>query len=181
MDSNSQNIVPHIYAAEGGWVNDPADAGGETNKGITYRVWCDFFGSDSHDRFMEMSIEDWQTIYIKGYWDKCRCSELPQAVADIVAEYAFMSGPSQAIRTLQTSINKLQGSPSLKVDGVIGSMTIAAAKRCNLGLLCKQLFVERRLFYVAIIARRPANARFRNGWENRLKALEAYIKKNYSI
>jgi lysozyme family protein len=47
-------IIPFIRKAEGGYVNDPDDAGGETNAGITYNVWKTFFG-DTHDRFLKMS------------------------------------------------------------------------------------------------------------------------------
>jgi lysozyme family protein len=179
--ANPDKIVPHIIKWEGGLVNDPMDAGGLTNKGVTYRVWCEHFGRDEMERFKRMDEADWKAIYLKGFWQPMRCEEMPQAIADIVAEFGWMSGHNAAITTLQRAINSVQGEPGLKEDGQIGRFTLAALNKAKPELIATAMIAERRRFYVAIIARRPQNARFRNGWNNRLNALATYLKENYQI
>ena len=37
--ANVDSLLPYILKFEGGFVNDPADAGGATNKGVTIATW----------------------------------------------------------------------------------------------------------------------------------------------
>ena len=37
--ADAQKLVPFILSWEGGYVNDPDDVGGATNKGITIATW----------------------------------------------------------------------------------------------------------------------------------------------
>jgi lysozyme family protein len=39
MNNNFQECLDLVLKAEGGWVNHPSDPGGETNLGVTKRVW----------------------------------------------------------------------------------------------------------------------------------------------
>src|ERR1017187_7977633 len=86
------HIIPFIKTAEGGWVDNVNDSGGETNKGITYTTWVSFFGAD-HDRFMAMSDEDWGAIFKKDYWDQMLGDQIQsQRIADIIVDWVWGSG-----------------------------------------------------------------------------------------
>src|ERR1017187_8999150 len=87
-----KNIIPFIRRAEGGWVNDPLDAGGETNAGITYTAWKIAFG-DTHDRFMAMSDDDWGIVFKSLYWDKMLGDQIDsQRIADVISDWCWGSG-----------------------------------------------------------------------------------------
>src|ERR1035437_10952947 len=90
--ANGLKIIPFIKIAEGGWVNDPNDAGGETNKGITYSVWIANFGN-THSRFMTMSDADWFLIFKKNYWDKILGDQIKsQRIADMIVDWVWGAG-----------------------------------------------------------------------------------------
>ncbi len=42
QDKRFNSIMKHIYNTEGGFVDDPDDAGGRTNKGVTQRTFNDY-------------------------------------------------------------------------------------------------------------------------------------------
>jgi hypothetical protein len=44
MQGNFQDCLELVLKSEGGWVNHPSDPGGETNLGVTKRVWEEYVG-----------------------------------------------------------------------------------------------------------------------------------------
>ena len=50
---------------EGGYVNHPKDPGGETNLGVTKRVYQEHGGTKD---MKDLLVEDVAPIYKKGYW-----------------------------------------------------------------------------------------------------------------
>lgn len=112
-----------VLAHEGGYVNHPKDPGGETNRGVTQRVydgWRKRNGKEPRSvRFIE--ADELQAIYKRQYWDVIRGDELPAGLAYAVFDGAVNSGPAQAVRWLQRALRMNQ------VDGVLGEATLAAA------------------------------------------------------
>lgn len=115
------------HGIEKGYVNNPNDPGGETNHGITAKV------ARAHGYLGDMRdlpVGFARTIARAEYWDRLRLDEIAQLSPRIAMEvfdtnFNFYDGA--AAEFLQRSINAMNrsGLPDLKVDGVIGSGTIA--------------------------------------------------------
>ena len=78
-----------ILHHEGGYVNHPRDPGGETNLGVTKRVYEEFGGEKD---MKDLTVEDVAIIYKKGYWDKCKCDSLPSGLDLVVFDFAVNAG-----------------------------------------------------------------------------------------
>lgn len=122
MNNNFKTSLEHVLQYEGGWSDHPSDPGGATMKGITLAVFRDFYGDDkSKDDLKNISETQLECIYKKGYWDSCRCDELPSGIDFVVFDAAVNSGPGRSAKWLQKAVGA-------GVDGKIGNMTIRHAQ-----------------------------------------------------
>lgn len=106
-----------LIAHEGGEVNDPRDPGGHTKYGISKRAYPDV-------DIASLTLEQAREIYLRDYWLRARCDQLPPAVAFQVFDTAVNSGIGQSIRFLQRAVGVAD-------DGNVGPLTIAAVKRMD--------------------------------------------------
>jgi len=160
-------IIKHTQEWEGGYVNDPDDAGGETNKGITYKTWCGVFGPNEKARFKNMSDADWLMIY-KRYYNEMQGDKInSDAIAYFAAQMMWGSGKKAATKLLQQAAKAL--GCNLDVDGKLGNDTLTAINSLPPRTLFDQLVIERVEFFKAIVKSRPANAKFYKGWLRRLE------------
>ena len=119
MKENYEHCLGMILHHEGGYVNHPKDPGGETNMGVTRRVyenWCleqDLFQKDMKD----LEFSDVAPIYKQNYWDRCKCDSLPNGVDLCVFDMGVNAGTGRGARFLQ----KCVGSVS---DGAVGPNTL---------------------------------------------------------
>lgn len=177
-------LVPFLHKAEGGLSRDKTDTaskfpcptpyqgktGWHTNKGITYQNWVLNFGRSKDDRFFKMNTEDWAKITKSKYWDKWKADQIiSQKVANILVDYVFNSG-SHGIKNVQ----KLVG---VNPDGVVGPKTLDAVNKQSEKEFLTRLYNERYRFYDAIIRSNPTQAKFKNGWYNRVKDLKSFNDK----
>lgn len=111
----------------------------------------------------------WDLIFKVGYWDAVGGDNIAyQPVADLLADYAWGSGPGTAIRAVQGVLNERFGA-GLVVDGAIGPKTLAAINKANGPQLFEALFAEREAFLRSIAARDPQfGAPNLQGWLNRI-------------
>jgi type VI secretion system secreted protein VgrG len=177
QDTSMQDIISFIKSHEGGWVNDPSDSGGETNKGVIYKTWCSVFGTNHHDRFMAMNNEDWYAIFKPNFWDKIRGDDIQStAVANFLVDWFWGSG-SYAIGLkyhgvqygVQPVLNSLGA--SLVVDGDIGKNTLDAINSTDANTLLQALHDNRLAFYNSLADNSPKDQKFLTGWINRLNDL----------
>lgn len=157
---------------EGGYVNDPDDAGGATNKGITWRVynaWRKAKGLAIRSvRFI--TGEEVDQIYKRWYWEPAHCDEIAEKggekLAIAVYDFAVNSGVKRAIEYLQRTVGAAD-------DGVWGPKT---AKRVEGQLLIlgdravTTTYINRRESFFRAIAK-GRNRKFLKGWLNRLNDL----------
>ena len=103
-----------ILHHEGGYVNHPKDPGGETNLGVTKRVYEDFGGTKD---MKDLTREDVEPIYKKNYWDRVKGDDLPAGLDLCVFDFGVNAGTGRAAKYLQTLIGTV-------ADGGIGPNTL---------------------------------------------------------
>ena len=157
-------LKPFILRWEGGFVNDPNDSGGATNKGVTIATFRKYKGASATvDDLKAITDEDWTAIFKTMYWDKCKADEInSQAVANLIVDWYWMSG-TNAIKYVQRLIGTAE-------DGIVGKQTLAKLNAKGDGLVLP-IYDYRKDFYHRIVANRPTQKRFLRGWLNRLNAL----------
>ena len=116
MKSNYDKCLETILHHEGGYVNHPKDPGGETNLGVTKRVYEEHGGTKD---MKELTVEDVAPIYKSGYWDKMKGDELPTGLDLCVFDFGVNAGPGRSAKYLQTMIGTV-------ADGGIGPNTLKA-------------------------------------------------------
>lgn len=116
MQTNYKHALEVILHHEGGYVNHPKDPGGETNLGVTKRVYEEWGGEKD---MVDLLVEDVAPIYQKNYWDRCKCDDLPSGLDLCVFDFAVNAGPSRSAKFLQRLIGTT-------VDGGIGPNTLKA-------------------------------------------------------
>jgi len=116
MQKNYDKCLKAILHHEGGYVNHPKDPGGETNLGVTKRVYEEFGGAKD---MKDLTVEDVAPIYKKGYWDKMKGDDLPSGLDLCVFDFGVNAGPGRSAKYLQTMIGTV-------ADGGIGPNTLKA-------------------------------------------------------
>ncbi len=168
--ANAKHLFPFILKWEGGFVNDPADRGGATNKGITLAtltVWNKTHNLPTPTIADLKAITDEQVfeIFYQNYWQRFRADKiLSQKVANCLVDWLWLSG--------QPAITRTQRIVGTTADGIVGPKTINAINKKDEKWLITLLYSERVAFIGEICDKRPANLKFRNGWINRLNALK---------
>lgn len=173
-------MLENLLAVEGGYVNDPADSGGETNFGITLRTARKYNYLGPMKDLPRNKAKD---IYRQMYWEEPRF-DLVFSRAPKVAEELFDTGvnmgPTVASFFLQRILTALNNGgrdyADLKPDGKIGSITLASLdaflrKRGSQGevLLVHTLDALQGERYVSLCENNPKNEKFLYGWlANRL-------------
>ena len=71
-----------------------------------------------------LTLEEANVIRKEQYWDEVRGDEVPAALAIMLADAAYQSGPEAAIKTLQLQLG-FTGGWRGGVDGVFGKNTMA--------------------------------------------------------
>lgn len=119
MDETFKNALERTLAFEGGYVNDPADPGGETKYGISARAHPEVdIKSLTRNRAGE--------IYYEEYWTRFGYGRLERAeIAAKCFDLAVNLGPHRSHVLLQKAVNRT-AQARLDVDGALGPKTIEA-------------------------------------------------------
>jgi len=161
-----ERCVALVLRSEGGFVDHPDDPGGPTNRGITLatlRDWRRQSGAPEPtvEDLRDLSVAEAKAIYLARYWNVIRGDDLPFGIDYAVFDDAVHSGPGAAAK-------RLQGVLGVKADGVIGRVTIAAAREADRTAVIEALCLARRHF----LRSRPHAGSF-PGWEKRIDRVRA--------
>lgn len=157
MKDNFADCLEMLLKHEGGYVNHPKDPGGETNLGVTRKVWEQWIGKPAgKDAMKKLTVADVSPLYKKLYWDRVRGDDLPSGVDWAVFDWAVNSGTGRAAKALQ----KIVG---VEPDGGIGAATVAAVKKADPATVIKKLALMRENFYRNL----PTFGTFGRGWLRR--------------
>lgn len=113
---NYQTCLEMILHHEGGYVNHPKDPGGETNLGVTKRVYEEWGGTKD---MKDLEVEDVAPIYEKNYWGRMKCDDMPAGLDLCVFDFGVNAGTGRSAKFLQTMIGTV-------ADGGIGPNTLKA-------------------------------------------------------
>lgn len=167
MKENFASSLAAVLVHEGGFVDDPLDPGGRTNKGVTQAVYDDWRAGENLPRRSVRYLNDYETgaIYKHRYWDACRCDGLPSGLDYCIFDFAVNSGVNRASRYLQRAVGVLD-------DGKIGPATLAAVVGKPLDRLINAVCTMRQAFLEQL----PTFHRFGRGWTVRVAEVETRAK-----
>lgn len=157
---------------EGGYVNHPADPGGETNRGITHNTYTNYRRSKGlAPRSVRLiTSAEVEEIYFTSYWLASGCELLPPSLALVHFDWAVNHGTHGAIKTLQQVVGTA-------ADGIVGPNT-KNALALSLKTLGERALVSKYCQHREGCYRRWATGKqqvFLAGWLNRLNALRRQV------
>jgi lysozyme family protein len=173
-DNQFDKIVSFVLIYEGGYVNDPDDPGGETNRGITAATLASAYaaGIVKHNVVKNLTRDEAVAIYKARYYTNYGYDKFPYAVSLVLTDTTVNMGRGGAASVAQKACNTL--GKSLTVDSKWGPLTQAAVEAlASDPRFARTLLLKRKDRYDDIIVSRPASEKYRQGWYNRLKALAA--------
>jgi len=163
-----------MTAREGGYVNDPDDAGGETYKGVARAKQADWVGwliIDAMKKLPNFPInlesrsdlqEQVKKFYRVMFWEKTGGDQITdQEVADSIFDFAVNTGVSNSVTLAQRVVGSYE-------DGKIGPNTIRAINSFNPDHFIDAYMVVKIRSYIKICLKRPDNKKYFFGWINRV-------------
>jgi len=142
MTNNFKECLELLLKSEGGWVNHPKDPGGETNLGVTKRVWEEWVGHPV-ESLKKLTKEDVAPLYEQKYWRPCYCEVLPRGLDFVVFSMGVNAGPGRSVKLLQSAIGILP-------DGIIGPRTRALISSSNGADIVAKFSEVRREYYKSL-------------------------------
>ncbi|MDY3123672.1 MAG: glycoside hydrolase family 108 protein [[Actinobacillus] rossii] len=162
-----QQVFDRVIGHEGGYVNDPHDAGGETNWGITKRTATEngYTGS-----MKAMTREQAYKIYEKAFWQRYNCDKLSPAVAFQFFDAAVNHGVGNASRMLQRAVDVAD-------DGIVGKVTLSAVEKMPISDFILKFNAQRIKFYTKL----KNFSRYGAGWMNRVAGNLDYASEDNEV
>jgi len=169
-------IIDRLIDREGGFNDDPDDAGGATKMGITGRTlrrWrretgghVPKLGAETREAVRTLGREEVRVIYRKLYLERWRVDRiLDDGLREHLLDCVVLYGP-KAIRWMQRFLD-------VKADAVIGPITLNAITRRRPAAVSRELLKARLMHTARRVRKKPDQAKFLPGWTARaLKFLE---------
>lgn len=162
-----RKLVPIILKWEGGFVNDPDDLGGATNKGVTIGTYTQYrksknLSAPTVEDLKNILDDEWMDILKTLYWDRWKADSINnQSIANILVDWVWASGV--------LGVKRPQRMLGVSDDGIVGAKTLEALNGySNQQELFAGVKADRVTFIDEICLKRPANGKFKRGWLNRL-------------
>lgn len=154
--SNFEKAIEVVLAHEGGYVNHPADPGGETKYGITKRSYPNV-------DIKNLTIAEAKQIYFDDFWKPFRFEQIiNDAMATKLFDTSVNTGTKRAVRFVQQALNTM--GKSLDVDGVFGPGTLAAINSVDNSVLLNVYRGVQAEYYKGLVAADPKKSVFLKGW-----------------
>lgn len=151
-----------VINVEGGYVNDPDDAGGPTKYGVTIKTLSEYLGRPAKiEEVKTLSLDRAKAIFKSRYWDTCKLDAIKsQVVAHFIFDQSINSGQG-------TAIIKAQEVVGAKIDGLMGPTTIAMINAFPEKEFIKRFFKAIQLRYIEICVSKPSQLKYIEGWINK--------------
>jgi len=155
MKTTFEEIIEQVLKHEGGYVNDPIDAGGETNYGIAKRWYPNV-------DIKNLTKEQAKKIYHQDYWRPAKCDEVPKQLRHIYFDMCVNFGKKGAVKVLQQAANS-KNRDKINIDGGIGPNTLKAIQNISVD----RVRAYRVLRFANIVNKKPDQDKFYFGWFKR--------------
>lgn len=177
--------IPSVLKDEGGFENDKNDFGGATKAGISRRFLFDLYQrepaivasvlSRTLNSVNDISIKDVEdlspdkiTKLYKIIWDGLDLSRInTQKIATKIFNLAVNLGDSEAVKILQRALWSQYDYKSVADDGMLGNVTVSYVNNANADVLLCCIRAEAAGIYRLIIAEKPEQKEFEDGWLKR--------------
>ena len=144
-----------------GYVNDPLDAGGETKFGVAKNA-------NPEVNIASLTWAGAKDIYYRKYWLAGKCDLMPPRIAIMHFDGCVNHGVKNAAKFLQRAVGADD-------DGLIGPATLARLQQFDEVTVCRNIGQQRVSFYKNIVANRPNQSRFLDGWLRRVNEVVEYV------
>lgn len=164
-DQDFDAAIKLVFRDEGGFNQDPSDAGnwtggrigvGElrgTNFGISAAAYPTLF-----PQFL--TTNDAKALYKAHWWNKYRFGELPMPFSAKCFDIGINCGPITAIEILQAAAG-------IAADGIIGPAMISAVMGKPVDVLWKAFVIAIEAHYQSIVRAVPRDQKYLAGWLRR--------------
>ncbi|RYF48172.1 MAG: hypothetical protein EOO38_10690, partial [Cytophagaceae bacterium] len=166
--------LAYVLANEGSTVtDDPQDHGGLTRYGVTQATLSAYLNraavpAEVHALTPGIAAQ----VYKKLYWTPIKAELIEdQAVATVLLDLSVLCGPSAAVKMLQAVL-------AIKIDGVVGPITLAAINKANKQTILQGLSLKACGYFSAIVVRDPTQVKFLPGWQIRAHKI---LKQNVPV
>ena len=162
-------VVRIVLGFEGGYSNDPADSGGETNLGITAGTLMRAFKGNivNHFDVKRLTLSEAKKIYREYYWKPVKCDQLPYPLDGLVFDTAVNCGCGTAVKTLQRTLDCFIDE-QIEIDGGWGPQTQASLDyvldEFPIEAICRVYQYYKTWYYWAITEKASKNKKFIWGW-----------------
>jgi lysozyme family protein len=171
--NKTKDPIDIVLEHEGGFVNNPNDRGGPTNRGVTIKTYSEWLGrSATIDELRSLTYDEARDIYERLYLFGPRIDRIQEPLRTPLLDMSVNHGPKNAIKMLQRVLNALGFGP-LDIDGTLGPQSVDAAKRAiakDARLVRNALVDERLAFYNRLVARDRTQEQFLRGWTRRAES-----------
>lgn len=159
---NFEQIIINVLKNEGGYVNDPVDAGGETNFGISKRSYPDV-------DIKNITLDQAKTIYKRDFWDKQQYNNIDNIIiATKIFDLSVNMGAPKANILIQRALRSV--GRKVNEDGILGVATLNAINKTSSTELLAALRSEAAGYYRSIVISKKEQSKFLQGWLNRAYA-----------
>jgi lysozyme family protein len=173
-NANFDICLEKTLKIEGGYVNDPADAGKATKYGVSLKFLQKLAATDSNgfayadiDKdgdvdeadIQHLTLEDVHRIMKAYFWDVLPMDKFTYNInlQWKLFDISVHASPAQAVRTLQRAVK-------VEPDGEIGEITLAAVHAMNQDTLLVKISHEQLKYYNKCVWLRPVNVKFLQNW-----------------
>lgn len=159
--------------AEGGYVHDPDDPGGETYKGVArsrnpgWSGWGNIDQLKNKKNFPQNLEADSdlqekvKALYKSNYWDKVKADQInDQDIAESLYDFAVNAGPTVSAKLAQIAVRTIP-------DGVIGSKTLEKINSIDKRTFLAVFALAKIERYIEICERRSTSRKYFFGWTKR--------------
>ncbi len=163
-DANA--LIDAILQREGSVYTDRAtDRGGPTKYGITQATLAKYRGhSVTAADVAALTESDARTIYLRAYVDDPEFDHIDDVhLRSLLVDSGVQHGPERAVRWVQRAAG-------VKVDGVLGPISLSAIDAENPLTLYMRVLARRVRFYGRLISADHTQAANAAGWANRVAA-----------